>query len=60
VLMLSLPAIGPGSKVEAAMSYAAVALFVERAQAIKPTFTLTEDTERAVAEICICPGASHG
>lgn len=30
----------------------AVALFVERAQAVKPAFVLTEDNAQAVAEIC--------
>ncbi len=33
-------------------SIAAVALFVERAQAIKPDFALTDDNAPAVAEIC--------
>jgi predicted ATPase len=30
----------------------AVALFVERAQAVKPAFALTEDNAQAIAEIC--------
>jgi len=34
-------------------SYAAVALFVGRAAAVRPTFALTEKNARAVAEICI-------
>lgn len=34
-------------------SIAACALFVERAQAIKPEFQVTEATVRSVAEICI-------
>ncbi|HEX2266611.1 MAG TPA: adenylate/guanylate cyclase domain-containing protein, partial [Actinomycetota bacterium] len=34
------------------MAYGAVALFVERATAVDPRFTLTEDTGPAVAEIC--------
>ncbi len=33
--------------------YAACALFVERAQAIKPEFQVTEATVRSIAEICI-------
>lgn len=32
--------------------YAAVDLFVQRARAVKPAFTLTEENGRAVAEIC--------
>ncbi len=38
---------------ELATSCAAMALFVERAQAIKPTFVLNEENTRAVAEICV-------
>ena len=34
------------------MSYAAIALFVERARAAKQGFTLTEENARAVAEVC--------
>ena len=32
--------------------YPSVSLFVERAQAVKPAFTLTEDNAPAIAEIC--------
>jgi predicted ATPase len=36
----------------AAMSFPAVRLFVERAQAVRPDFELTEENAAAVAEIC--------
>jgi predicted ATPase/tRNA A-37 threonylcarbamoyl transferase component Bud32 len=35
------------------MQYEAIALFVERAQAVKPSFTLTDENASAVAEICM-------
>lgn len=38
--------------VEALSQYAAVALFVQRAQAVKPSFRVTSDTAPAIAEIC--------
>ncbi len=38
---------------EALTQYAAVALFVQRARAILPTFYLTQTNARAVAEICV-------
>jgi len=38
---------------EALSGYAAVALFLERARAVKPDFALTPGNSRAVAEICI-------
>jgi predicted ATPase/DNA-binding CsgD family transcriptional regulator len=38
---------------EALSQYAACALFVERAHAIKPEFQVTEATVRPIAEICI-------
>src|SRR6266851_2924148 len=38
---------------EALAQYSAVALFVQRAQAILPTFQLTQTNARAVAEICV-------
>src|SRR5262249_9734040 len=33
--------------------YAAVALFLQRIQALKPTFQLTADNARTIAEICL-------
>ncbi len=38
---------------EELLHYAAVALFVERAQTVKPNFVLSEDNAAAVAQICI-------
>jgi predicted ATPase/DNA-binding CsgD family transcriptional regulator len=38
---------------EALSQYAAVALFLERARAVKPDFELTPANSRAIAEICI-------
>src|SRR5207248_9749438 len=38
---------------EALSQYAAVALFLERARAVKPDFELTPANARAIAEICI-------
>jgi non-specific serine/threonine protein kinase len=54
---LSLPAGYPWQRValpplEALCQYEAVALFVERAQAVKPEFAVTNDNARSVAEIC--------
>src|SRR3989454_3349131 len=38
---------------EELLQYGAVALFVERAQAVKPTFVLSEDNAAAIVQICI-------
>ena len=38
---------------EQLLHYAAVALFVQRAQMVKPTFILSEDNAAAIAQICI-------
>src|SRR3989449_5103762 len=38
---------------EELLHYAAVALFVQRAQAVKPNFVLSEDNAAAIAQICI-------
>ena len=40
------------SEDETLLEYAGVALFVQRAQAIKPDFQLTADNARTIAEIC--------
>jgi non-specific serine/threonine protein kinase len=50
VPMLSLPA--QTSSLEALHDSAAVELFLQRAQAVKPDFTLTPESGPAVAEIC--------
>jgi len=38
---------------EELLHYEAVALFVQRAQVVKPTFVLSEDNAAAIAQICI-------
>jgi predicted ATPase/transcriptional regulator with XRE-family HTH domain len=54
---LALPVVGPSRErlpdVEALAQYAAVALFVQQAQAVQPDFALTATTAAAVAEICV-------
>lgn len=50
---LTLPDVKGSTDVVALSGSPAVALFVARAQAIQPGFTLTRDNARAVAEICI-------
>src|SRR5229473_1918454 len=50
---LDLPDLSQLPEDEALTQYAAVALFVQRAQAILPTFQLTQTNARAVAEICV-------
>ena len=42
----------PGSA-SSLTQYESVALFIERASAVKPDFTLTNDNAAAVAEICV-------
>ncbi len=49
---LSLPDLRALPTVEHLTEYEAVRLFVERARAVKPGFSLTEENARVVAEIC--------
>lgn len=49
---LAAPALQDPVAVEALPQYPAVRLFVDRAAAVRPTFSLTEDNAWAVAEIC--------
>jgi predicted ATPase/class 3 adenylate cyclase len=49
---LSLPDPGSLPPVEHLTQYGAIRLFVERAKAVKPDFSLTEENASAVAEIC--------
>lgn len=49
---LSLPDSGSSPSIEALPEYSAVALFIQRAAAVKPDFELTEDNASAVTEIC--------
>ncbi len=52
VAPLALPRLQPLPAAEALAQYAAVALFVERARAVKPDFTVHEANAPAIAEIC--------
>ena len=49
---LAIPDLKQLPELEALAHYAAVALFLRRAQAIQPSFRLTRNNARAVAEIC--------
>jgi predicted ATPase/serine/threonine protein kinase len=49
---LSLPDSGSLPSLEVLSDYSAVALFIQRAAAVKPDFELTEDNASAVTEIC--------
>lgn len=49
---LALPEPGVEVNVEEALLYGAIALFVQQAQSVKPTFTLSEENLAAVVEIC--------
>jgi predicted ATPase/transcriptional regulator with XRE-family HTH domain len=52
VAPLALPDLTQLPDVEAMSQYAAVTLFIERAQAVKPEFVLTNDNAQPVAAIC--------
>ncbi|HEY0070101.1 MAG TPA: tetratricopeptide repeat protein, partial [Chloroflexia bacterium] len=52
VLPLGMPAPGSRPTVGELLSYPAVQLFMERAQAVKPQFELSEENSIAVASIC--------
>ena len=49
---LPLPVYSPGTPVGQLASSPAVALFLDRARAVRPGFALTEDNAEAVAQIC--------
>ncbi len=49
---LALPEAGALPSLERLTGYEAVALFLQRAQAVKPDFTLTKENAAAVVEIC--------
>jgi predicted ATPase len=49
---LALPNLTELPALDALSQYAAVKLFIQRAQAVKPNFTITNDMAPAVAEIC--------
>jgi predicted ATPase len=50
---LALPDLEQLPEPEALVQYAAVTLFLQRAQAVKPAFQLTAINARAIAEICV-------
>jgi predicted ATPase len=50
---LAVPDLTPLPPTETLPHYAAVALFLERAQAVQPTFQLTSSNARPIAEICV-------
>jgi predicted ATPase/DNA-binding CsgD family transcriptional regulator/transcriptional regulator with XRE-family HTH domain len=50
---LALPDLEPLPAWEALASFPAVALFVQRAQAVRPDFQLTETNARTITEICV-------
>lgn len=52
LLPLELPNLTQIPSPESLSQYAAVQLFIQRANAVKPNFKITNETARAVAEIC--------
>ncbi|HEU5103349.1 MAG TPA: tetratricopeptide repeat protein, partial [Roseiflexaceae bacterium] len=50
---LALPALQGPAPIEALSQYAAVQLFIARAQDVKPDFAVTNENAPAVAEICV-------
>ena len=50
---LALPDLKYSSNSKQLMQYAAVALFLDRARAVKPNFQMTATNARAIAEICV-------
>ena len=52
-LPLTLPDLTSLPEKDALAQYAAVALFVQRAQAVLPTFQLTSENARSIAAICV-------
>lgn len=53
VCPLALPDLDPLPPTEMLTSSPAVALFLQRAQAVRPTFQLRDSNARAIAEICV-------
>ena len=53
VVPLAIPNLGHLDDNEVPTYYASVALFLERAQAVKPEFQMTPENARAIAEICV-------
>ncbi len=51
---LALPDLAHLPEREALVQYASVSLFLQRAQAVLPSFRLTEANTRAIAELCVC------
>lgn len=50
---LALPDLEPLPAMEALASFSAVALFLQRAQAVRPAFQLRDSNASAIAEICV-------